>query len=94
MLFGVELYDIGSVKLFKREVLTKTPVFYRSAFTEAERLLKAHTLGYRIGHIDVEHRARIDGKGRGASLKNIINAVRDMIDFRINQWPSLNKQKR
>ncbi len=93
ILFGIQLYDIGSVKLFRREVLAKTPVGYRSAFTEAERLLKAHCLGFRIGHIDVEHRARIDGKGRGASMKNIINAVRDMIDFRIRQWPSLSKHK-
>ena len=92
LLFGIQLYDIGSVKLFEREVVTTVPVFYRSAFTVAERLLTAHARGYRIGHIDVEHRARIDGKGRGASFKNIINAVRDMIDFRLNKWPSLKKQ--
>lgn len=92
LLFGVQLYDIGSVKLFKREVLAKTPVYYRSAFTEAERLLKAHRLGFRIGHILVEHRPRVDGQGGGASFKNIVNAVSDMIDFRINQWPSLKKQ--
>ena len=94
ILFGVELYDIGSVKLFRSEVLAKVRVETLSAFTEAERLLKAHCLGYRIGHIVVDHRARVDGIGRGASAENISNAIKDMIRFRFNQWPMLVKQSR
>lgn len=85
-LFGVELYDIGSVKLVRREIFLKVKVGTQSAFTEAERMLKAYKLGYRIGCIDVEHVSRVQGKASGATLDKIIKAFGDLISFRLTQW--------
>ena len=85
-LFGIDLYDIGSVKLVRREIFMKVKVNTQSAFTEAERMLKAYKLGYRIGSIDVEHVSRVQGKASGATLDKIIKAFGDLIAFRLTQW--------
>lgn len=79
--FGIELYDIGSVKLWRRNVLQGIKVQATSLFNEAERLIKAHRAGYTMGVIYVEHRPRIAGKAQGAKLSNIITTFCDVFKF-------------
>ena len=86
--FGVELYDIGSVKLMRREIFTRVQVTTQSAFTEAERLLKAHKQGYRIGVVWVEHIPRVQGKPSGATVDKMFRALGDLIQFRCTNWPA------
>jgi len=81
-LYGIDLYDIGTVKLCKREILQTIPVETQSAFSEAERLLKARKKGYKFNVIWVEHKDRKGGKAAGAKLKNVIKAFKDLVLFR------------
>jgi glycosyltransferase involved in cell wall biosynthesis len=77
LLFGVETYDAGSIKLFRRELLA-IPLISRSPFREAERVIRAHRLGYRIGAVDVEHHDRRGGKATGARWQLVVQSLLDL----------------
>ena len=77
-LFGVDLYDPGSVKCFKREIITSIPIVSRSAFAEAERFIRAAKRGCRIGKINIVQEQRSGGKARGAKPSFVLGSLRDM----------------
>ncbi len=79
LLFGVELYDPGTVKLVKREVYTSVPVECKSVFVEAERMIRAARRGYRIGTVDIVQETRKGGKARGARFETVWGAGTDLL---------------
>lgn len=79
LLFGIELVDPGCAKCRKRSILTDIPTISRSVFIEAERMIRAHLLHYRIGSINIVMRGRQGGKGSGGRLSTLLPAVRDML---------------
>ena len=81
-LFQVKLWDPGSIKLM-REPIRRIPVDSRGVFEQAERIIRAHALGYRVAKVDVEHLPRTSGRGRGASWRNVVGGVRDLARFYI-----------
>jgi len=76
MLFGVATHDAGSVKLGVREVFTCN-VVSRSPFADAERIIRAHKRGFRIEFVPIDFQPRAHGKGKGATLRNIVASLRD-----------------
>jgi glycosyltransferase involved in cell wall biosynthesis len=58
ILFGVNTYDAGAVKLIRREIIERFPLISTTPFSEAERLIKAGKAGYKITEfpVDVEYR--------------------------------------
>jgi glycosyltransferase involved in cell wall biosynthesis len=85
LLFRVQTYDAGAVKLVRREVIARFSLVSRSPFSEAERLIRASRAGYRITEHPVDTNPRSAGKARGASFKQVSLAVGDV--FRV--WRSL-----
>jgi glycosyltransferase involved in cell wall biosynthesis len=79
ILFGVRTHDAGAVKLVRRELIERTPVISRSPFSEAERLIRAARLGYRITELPVETHPRAGGPGRGARLPLLLAAATDVV---------------
>ncbi len=79
ILFGVDLYDSGSVKLVPREVYQKISVTSTSVFVEAERIIRAAKRGYRIGKIDFEQVERKGGKAHGGKPSVILKSIGDML---------------
>jgi glycosyltransferase involved in cell wall biosynthesis len=77
ILFGVPTYDAGSIKLFRADVL-RIPLMSRSPFREAERIIRANRLGYRVGAVDVEHHDRRRGRATGARLRLVVLSVADL----------------
>ena len=77
LLFGVETHDAGSIKLFRREAFD-IPLSSRSPFREAERIIRASRLGYRIGSVDVEHLDRRGGQASGARWRLIGQSLADL----------------
>jgi glycosyltransferase involved in cell wall biosynthesis len=77
VLFGVQTHDAGSIKLFRRDLLD-IPLVSRGPFREAERIVRAHRRGFRIGVMDVEHLARRGGRESGAKLSLVAGAVADL----------------
>ena len=79
LLFGVELFDPGSVKCMRREVIERVPTVSRGVFVEAERLIRALESGYRMAVVDIDHEARRGGTPRGASFRLVRQALRDLV---------------
>jgi len=78
LLFGEDFEDIGSVKIFRTEILHEIDCISRSAFMNAERLVKARRLGYRIEVAETTHHPRLGGKARGASFSWVRDSVVDL----------------
>ena len=79
LLFRVDLRDPGSIKCRRREVVQDIEVKSRSVFAEAERMIRAARRGYRIGTVNIEPERRVGGQARGASWKNVLGSLRDML---------------
>ncbi len=79
ILFGIDLFDPGSIKAVKREIFTTIPVRGTSVFVESERLIKAIHRGYRITSIDIDQAKREGGKGQGARFATVWATVKEMI---------------
>lgn len=78
ILFGVQTFDAGAVKLVRREIIERFPVISRSPFSEAERIIRAARVGYRITHYPVETSVRRTGRARGVSARLVAEAVADV----------------
>lgn len=82
LLFGVDLFDPGSIKAVRRELFTIIPVRSTSVFVEAERLLRAVRRGYRLTSIDIRHEPRSGGRARGARWTTVSRAAKDIMHTR------------
>ena len=78
IIFKVSLYDAGSIKLYKKKVLEKTQPQSKGVFNEAERLIRASGLGYKIGAVNIKHYSRKGGKASGVKISLIIEALMDL----------------
>ena len=77
-LFGVPTRDAGSIKAIRKVVTADIPIISAGVFDEAERIIRASKLGYRIGFVDVHHNAA-QKKRRGIRMAHIYQAVVDML---------------
>lgn len=77
ILFGVDLYDSGSVKLVPRAVYRDIHVDSTSVFVEAERIIRAAKRGYRIAKIDFVQEERKGGKAHGGKPSTVWRAFAD-----------------
>lgn len=84
LLFGLNVRDVDGVKLFKKKVFENVLIESNSAFVEAEILIKAQKSNFKILEIPVNHYPRIGGRQTGANLKVIINALWEVVKFRLN----------
>jgi glycosyltransferase involved in cell wall biosynthesis len=78
MLFGVRVEDAGSTKLGVREVF-EYPLISRSVFFEAERIILAQRKGRRVEFVPIRFLSRTEGKGMGASWKNLRSSMADLL---------------
>lgn len=81
VLSGLDVNDVDSVKLYPRRVLETVEVSTRSAFMEAEILLRARAQGYRIGNVEVNHHPRLAGRASGVSVRIVLEAGIDLLRF-------------
>ncbi|MCE0522826.1 MAG: glycosyltransferase family 2 protein [Methylacidiphilales bacterium] len=77
-LFGVRTNDAGAVKLVRREIIERVNILSSSPFSEAERIVRAVRLGYRVKLVPTVTRQRRAGISHGVRLKVLIEAVSDV----------------
>ena len=53
--FGVKTYDAGSLKAMHTNIVHKVPIISIGVFDEAERIIRASRMGYRICVIPINH---------------------------------------
>ena len=84
VLFFTNLKDVNcSMKIYKRNVLDLLDIKSSSAFIDAEMLIKAKRLGFKIKQFPVTHYPRLEGLASGSSPKVILMTIKDMILFRL-----------
>lgn len=76
--FFTRTFDAGSVKLARRSVYD-IPIISSGVFAEAERIIRAKRLGYRIGVKSVTHFPRRSGKASGAKPSLVLEASWDLL---------------
>lgn len=84
ILFGLRIRDVDcAFKLYKRELFDKIEIISNGALVDAEILIKAKRLGYKIGQCGVSHFPRAAGKQTGANIKVILRAFKEIIKLRL-----------
>jgi glycosyltransferase involved in cell wall biosynthesis len=89
VLFGVNTFDAGAVKLIQREIIKKFPIISTTPFSEAERLVRAAKAGYRITEYPVEVEYRKSGKSTAVKWSVLRHTLADV--FRV--WLDINFPK-
>jgi len=84
--FGVPAKDVDSVKVYRASALGKVRPQSRTAFIEAEILIKAAQKKLRIIEVPIKHYSRKHGKAKGLRLKIITLQLKELSKafFRIN----------
>lgn len=75
ILLGLNVQDVDSVTLFRKEVLDAVQCRSRGIVRCAELLVRARRLGYRVAEAEVEHRPRVAGRQTGAGVGFIATAA-------------------
>ena len=89
-LFGVTTYDAGAVKLVRREIIRNLPLVSTSPFSEAERLIRAARVGYRIIEHPVDTSPRGGGSARGGKWRLVARSATDVARL----WIALRRENR
>ena len=61
-----------------RRLIDSIPVSSRGVFVEAERLIRAHAQGLRIGEVSIDVQPRKNGVARGARPRLVLRALVDL----------------
>lgn len=84
LLFGLRIKDVDcAFKLYRRELFDRIEIESDGAVVDAEILLKAHKLGYRIKQVGVSHYPRPTGAATGAKIGVISRAIKELIRLRL-----------
>lgn len=83
IMFGKNLFDVGSVKIFKSKIFKQIKTKSKSVFFEAEFLIKAANLGYNIKAISVHHKRNKRNKS-GVNSKIVLDSFLDALRFRLD----------
>lgn len=77
-LFGVRTFDAGSVKIVRKDIIDRFSLISISPFSEAERLIRASKVGYKIIEYPVEVSPRKSGKSKSIKLATFPCVIRDI----------------
>ena len=90
LLFWITWFgDIDWVKMYRREIFKHITITSTTAFVDAEILIKADKLGYRIKEVSVDHYPRKFGKQSGGDIMVVVRAIRNVFSF----WLIFHKEK-
>lgn len=80
IIFGVRIKDFNcAMKIFKKEILKNLALKSKGSFINAEFLIKAKYLNYKILEVPVKYMSRRYGKSRLASSQVILKIIYEMI---------------
>jgi len=83
-LFGMPVHQFQYICMYRTRFLREIAIDYAdSAFVQAEVLIKARDLGYRLHEIAVAYIPRTGGSASGARLRLVARSMRDLLHF----WP-------
>ena len=78
-LFGLSLHDINTIRLMKRDILSKIRLSSHTAFVDAELAIRMKHKGMTICEVPILHKIRQDRGGSGGKfVKTILPTIIDM----------------
>lgn len=90
ILFAAPFRDVDcAYKLFRRDVFERVPlsrVRSNGAFFSPELLLVLRAAGVRIDQVGVRHFPRRSGEEKGATIRVVLRAMRDLLRLRLRLW--------
>ena len=92
LLFSVRIRDAGGIKL-SRSIICKMPIYSKSVFADAERIIRAHYAGCSIGTVDIDIRPRLYGKAKASNLQAILASIKDLLKIFIMKKKVVNECK-
>jgi glycosyltransferase involved in cell wall biosynthesis len=94
VLFGYDFLDIGGPKLWRTRYLRGVDLISASAFMNAELLIGAARRGARIGFVTIEQQPRLGGRAKGATVRRVLEASRDLVrvSLRLATWPGSSRR--
>jgi hypothetical protein len=78
-LSGVQVYDMGPMRMMRRDMLLELDLKDRRSGYPLEMVLKASAKGYRIREVDVPYSTRTGKSKVTGTIKGFSTAVRDML---------------
>jgi len=94
-LFDLEVRDVNfAFKIFRRHVIEALDVKSRGSFIDAEILLEAHRMGFRIAQTGVLYHPRTAGESTLADLGIVARCARDALAYRFGLSPWSRGQRR
>jgi glycosyltransferase involved in cell wall biosynthesis len=86
--FRVRVRDVNfAFKLMRRELVDQLVLRSKSVFIDAELVVNAHRLGYRIMQFGIDYFPRTRGVSTLSSLREVWKTVREMIAFGVRREP-------
>jgi glycosyltransferase involved in cell wall biosynthesis len=79
--FGIDIHDVNTVRFMKQNVMDKIKLTSKSAFVDAEMIVRAKNLNLKIIEIPIDHQERADAGGGGGNPKTIIPTIMEMVWF-------------
>lgn len=82
LFFNIKTIDAGSIKIFKRSLISKNYPTSRSVFMEAEIIIRAYKGGGTISSIPVYFNNKTRKTGTGGNLQLVIASFLDLLKLR------------
>jgi glycosyltransferase involved in cell wall biosynthesis len=80
LLYGIDLHDVNSVRLVKRDVIKSIVLSTTSAFVDAELVIDAKRQGKKVIEIPIIHKARgVEAGAGGGNMRTILPTIKDML---------------
>jgi glycosyltransferase involved in cell wall biosynthesis len=81
-LFRMPVHQFQYICMYRTRILHEIAIDYGdSAFVQAEVLIKARDMGYRLQEVTVTYVPRIRGRASGARLRLAVRSMRDLLHF-------------
>lgn len=81
--FGVNTFDAGSIKIYRRELFSHFPILSRSIFHDAEFIIRATRFGASIISCPVHYQKPKKSSGTAANIRMLLPACRDLLQLKM-----------
>ncbi|OHB77588.1 MAG: hypothetical protein A2Z34_00070 [Planctomycetes bacterium RBG_16_59_8] len=82
VLYGTTLRDINWVKMFRRRIFERMTIESRGFAVDAELVIKAAALGFKIGEVEVLHYPRTWGNPTGVKISTVYKTAKELLKIR------------
>jgi len=91
LLFNAPFSDYQNVTLYRTQTAQSIDLVSRSSFTSPELLLRAWAEGNNFLEVPVKFYPRKHGVAKGTKFRSILKSIREILKYRISDWPNIEK---